>query len=244
MSLVGAEPEPGPEPGRSYATGRLGPEPSGCGAATGCWRRCGSTPPSAWSRPGVGRDLPAPGHRLSGTGRAGRGGATRRRPGGLARPAGARARQLPAVLTWALSPVDGALPDGRLEIALRLGGALWRFWFMRDLLEGEHWLETALARVHAVAESPQPPQHAPPVPLRCGPAPTPGRARWPGGGATSSGPAATTRRPGSAPGAGRPGRGGPVPAQPGQPGPGAGRLWPGAGLARGGPGHPAGPGSP
>ena len=25
MSLVGAEPEPGPEPGRSYATGRLGP---------------------------------------------------------------------------------------------------------------------------------------------------------------------------------------------------------------------------
>ena len=69
------------------------------------------------------------------------------------------------MLTWALSPVDGALPDGRLEIALRLGGALWRFWFMRgDLLEGEHWLETALARVHAVAESPQPPQHAPPVP--------------------------------------------------------------------------------
>ncbi len=70
-----------------------------------------------------------------------------------------------AVLTWALSPAGGAPPDGRLEIALRLGGALWRFWFMRgDLLEGEHWLETALAQVHAVAESPPPSQHAPPVP--------------------------------------------------------------------------------
>ena len=167
MSLVGAEPEPEPEPGRSYATGRLDP---GTFWVWGPRFRMLETV----------REFAA--ERLVA---AGESDATYRRLAtaclALAEQAGAELRgadqgawlarlerehdNFRAVLTWALSPVDGAPSDGRLEIALRLGGALWRFWFMRgDLLEGEHWLETALARVHAVAESPQPPQHAPPVP--------------------------------------------------------------------------------
>ncbi|MDQ5854379.1 MAG: NB-ARC domain-containing protein, partial [Chloroflexota bacterium] len=44
-----------------------------------------------------------------------------------------------AVLRWALE-------QGRAELALRLGGALQRFWIVRGYLsEGRHWLEAALA---------------------------------------------------------------------------------------------------
>jgi predicted ATPase/DNA-binding CsgD family transcriptional regulator len=40
-----------------------------------------------------------------------------------------------------------SLEQGEIEMALRLGAALWRFWFMRGYLsEGRRWLEGALAR--------------------------------------------------------------------------------------------------
>ena len=45
---------------------------------------------------------------------------------------------LRAALTWSLD-------EGEVETALRLGGALWRFWYTRGYLsEGRHWLDRAL----------------------------------------------------------------------------------------------------
>src|SRR5215213_2694813 len=42
--------------------------------------------------------------------------------------------------------------DGQIEEALRLGGALWRFWWLRgDIDEGRHQLESLLAQSAAVA---------------------------------------------------------------------------------------------
>ena len=47
-----------------------------------------------------------------------------------------------AVLAWAIERGDA-------EIGLRLGSALWRFWFFRGhLSEGRGWLESLLARDH------------------------------------------------------------------------------------------------
>jgi predicted ATPase len=47
---------------------------------------------------------------------------------------------------------DWLRDEGRLEEALRLGGALWRFWWLRgDIDEGRHQLEPLLAQTTAVA---------------------------------------------------------------------------------------------
>jgi predicted ATPase/class 3 adenylate cyclase len=43
---------------------------------------------------------------------------------------------------------------GAAEIALRMAGALWRFWYTRGYLsEGQHWLESALALVEALPDA-------------------------------------------------------------------------------------------
>ena len=115
---------------------------------------------------GVGRDLPAPGHRLSGAGRAGRGGAARCRPGGLARPAGARARQLPGRADLG--------PFARPRRPHRTGG--WRSrcaWAERCGASGScaatSWRASTgwrrrWRRFTPSPSVPQPSQHAPPVP--------------------------------------------------------------------------------
>jgi predicted ATPase len=53
---------------------------------------------------------------------------------------------LRAALQWSLE--GGAVPsDGRVELGLRLAGALWRFWHVRGYLsEGQRWLEQLLTR--------------------------------------------------------------------------------------------------
>ncbi len=49
-----------------------------------------------------------------------------------------------AALAWSLSP------GGNVEIALRLGAALWRFWWVRGYAgEGREWLARALAQGHS-----------------------------------------------------------------------------------------------
>jgi predicted ATPase/class 3 adenylate cyclase/Tfp pilus assembly protein PilF len=56
---------------------------------------------------------------------------------------------LRAALGWSLEGEE-------VEIALRLSGALWRFWLMRGYLsEGRTWLDGALARVEAERDSAQ-----------------------------------------------------------------------------------------
>ncbi len=56
---------------------------------------------------------------------------------------------LRAALHWSLE-------SGAEETALRLGGALWRFWYMHGhLSEGRRWLEMALAKSSAVPASVQ-----------------------------------------------------------------------------------------
>jgi tetratricopeptide (TPR) repeat protein len=42
--------------------------------------------------------------------------------------------------------LDWAIGRGETEVALRLGGSLWRFWYVRGhLVEGSNWLDRALA---------------------------------------------------------------------------------------------------
>lgn len=56
---------------------------------------------------------------------------------------------LRAALSWSLE-------QGEIEIALRMGGALWWFWFVRGhLAEGRRWLERALAGVVGAPTSPR-----------------------------------------------------------------------------------------
>jgi predicted ATPase/Tfp pilus assembly protein PilF len=48
--------------------------------------------------------------------------------------------------------IDWLRDEGRIEEALRLGGALWRFWWLRgDIAEGRHQLESLLAETALVA---------------------------------------------------------------------------------------------
>src|SRR6516225_7294988 len=54
---------------------------------------------------------------------------------------------LRVALQWLLEQAEGVLARGdEAEMALRLAGALWRFWLVRGhLSEGRHWLERVLA---------------------------------------------------------------------------------------------------
>jgi predicted ATPase/DNA-binding CsgD family transcriptional regulator len=57
---------------------------------------------------------------------------------------------LRAALRWSIERAK----DGEIEPALRLGGALWRFWFMKGYLsEGRRWLEEMLAATDGVFTS-------------------------------------------------------------------------------------------
>ena len=153
MSLVGAEAEPGPEPGRSDATGRLagtlGWSPGLLGrlvAAT----RVGDPLPDAGDGAGVRRRAP---------GAAGEADATYRRLAdrllALAERAAAELRgaeqgawlerldvehdDLRQALRWALD-------TGARDTGLRLVGALWWYWATRGRFgEGQRWLEAVLA---------------------------------------------------------------------------------------------------
>ncbi len=60
---------------------------------------------------------------------------------------------LRAVMQWSTSQAEGESGDGRTrEIALRLGGALRQFWYMRSYFsEGRDFLERALSRSDGVA---------------------------------------------------------------------------------------------
>ena len=59
---------------------------------------------------------------------------------------------LRAALSWALAAEGADTGAPRLELALRLCGVLWRFWWVRGhLSEGRHWIEAALARPGAAA---------------------------------------------------------------------------------------------
>src|SRR5215470_15908010 len=62
---------------------------------------------------------------------------------------------LRAVMHWSLEQTEGVREDGRArEIALRLGGALRHFWYMRsDFSEGQDFLERALTLHDGVAAS-------------------------------------------------------------------------------------------
>src|SRR6266704_1907336 len=62
---------------------------------------------------------------------------------------------LRAVMQWSLEQAEGERGDARTrEIALRLGGALRQFWYMRSYFsEGRDFLEQALARSDGVAAS-------------------------------------------------------------------------------------------
>ena len=62
---------------------------------------------------------------------------------------------LRAVMQWSLEQAAGERGDGRTrEIALRLGGALRQFWYMRSYFsEGRDFLEQALTRSNEVAVS-------------------------------------------------------------------------------------------
>ena len=56
---------------------------------------------------------------------------------------------LRAALSWSLG-------QGEIEIALRIGGSLWWFWFVRGhLTEGRRWLERALVEVAGAPTSPR-----------------------------------------------------------------------------------------
>src|SRR5205823_10165861 len=62
---------------------------------------------------------------------------------------------LRAVMQWSLEQAEGERGDARTrEIALRLGGALRQFWYMRSYYsEGRDFLERALSRSDGVAAS-------------------------------------------------------------------------------------------
>src|SRR6516225_339117 len=62
---------------------------------------------------------------------------------------------LRAVMQWSLEQAGGERGDGRTrEIALRLGGALRQFWYMRSYFsEGRDFLERALTLREGVAAS-------------------------------------------------------------------------------------------
>jgi predicted ATPase/class 3 adenylate cyclase len=61
---------------------------------------------------------------------------------------------LRAVMQWSLEQAEGDRGDARREIALRLGGALRQFWYMRSYFsEGRDFLERALSRSDGVAAS-------------------------------------------------------------------------------------------
>ncbi len=56
---------------------------------------------------------------------------------------------LRAALSWSLE-------QGEIEIVLRMGGALWWFWFVRGhFAEGRRWLERALAGTVGAPPSPR-----------------------------------------------------------------------------------------
>src|SRR5947208_14246427 len=57
-------------------------------------------------------------------------------------------------MQWSLEQAEGERGDARREIALRLGGALRQFWYMRSYFsEGRDFLERALSRSDGVAAS-------------------------------------------------------------------------------------------
>ena len=113
--------------------------------ASGCWRRSASSAWSGW-RPAARRIASRGGiWPIVSRWRSGRSRPHERRAGPVDRSAGGGARQP------ARGAPLGARPRGA-EAALRLGGALWRFWHMRGYLaEGRRWLERALAGADGVA---------------------------------------------------------------------------------------------
>jgi predicted ATPase/DNA-binding CsgD family transcriptional regulator len=68
-----------------------------------------------------------------------------------------------AVFKWALEPsIEGTDTDERHALALRLGGALRRFWIIRGYLsEGQAWLEQALAGKEDAGDAARPVESRP-----------------------------------------------------------------------------------
>ena len=127
---------------------------AGARYASGCWRRCGSTPPERLEGAGEAQPLRQARCPLlalataaaspAQPGREARRGA-RRGPGPahVAGPPGDGARQPARPLGWweGPSPETGEAARG----GLRLGGALWRFWYAHAYWrEGREWLRRVL----------------------------------------------------------------------------------------------------
>ena len=113
------------------------PAPGRC--AFRCWRRCGSTPPSAWSRAPKGPPCagPTPPTTWPWPSKPSRSCAARSKTSGSSASA-------PRTRT---SAPPSAPPSAERDAttALRLGGALWWYWYLRGLQrEGRGWLRAAL----------------------------------------------------------------------------------------------------